>query len=261
MSDALFLPRPDGTLLATDLTRGPWDPGAQHGGAPAALIGRAIERTVPGEDMRVARVTMELLRPVPIGPLRLETEVVRPGRRVQLVAARLWAGDTLTVQALALRIRREPGLAPAVAPDARAPEPVPGPEAAAPLRIGEGRSFPGDGAELRFVRGHYRDPGPAVVWIRLAFPVVPGETASGLQRALAAADFGNGVSAVLDWDAHVFINPDLTVHLERDPVGEWIRLDAQTTVGADGTGQATSVLADERGRVGHAVQALYVDRR
>src|SRR5690606_9066695 len=106
MSDALFLPRPDGTLLATDLTRGPWDPGAQHGGAPAALIGRAIERTGPGEGMRVARVTMELLRPVPIGPLRLETEVVRPGRRVQLVAARLWAGDTLTVQALALRIRR-----------------------------------------------------------------------------------------------------------------------------------------------------------
>jgi len=259
--DALYLPQDDGTLLSTELTRGPWDPGAQHGGAPAALIGRAIERTEPGAQMRVARVTMELLRPVPIAPLRVETEIVRPGRRVQLVAARLWAGDTLTVQALALRIRREPGVSPVVPPDAPPPPPVPGPEAAAHMDVAEGRSFPSDGAELRFVRGHHRDPGPAVTWIRLAVPVVPGETPSGVQSALAAADFGNGVSAVLDWGAYVFINPDLTVHLERDPVGEWILLDAQTTIGDDGTGQATSTLFDERGRIGHAVQALYVDRR
>ena len=261
MTQALYEPLTDDRVRATEFTRGPWDPGAEHGGAPAALLARAIERAQPGADMRVARVTMELLRPVPIAPLRVETEIVRPGRRVQLVAARLWAGDTLTVQALALRIRREPGVSPVVPPDAPPPPPVPGPEAAARMDVAEGRSFPSDGAELRFVRGHYRDPGPAVTWIRLAVPVVPGETPSGVQSALAAADFGNGVSAVLDWGAHVFINPDLTVHLERDPVGAWILLDAETTIGDDGTGQATSTLFDQRGRVGRAVQALYVDRR
>jgi hypothetical protein len=261
VTDALFVVTGDDTVRATDLTRGPWDPGAEHGGAPAALLGRAIERTEPGADMRVARVTIELLRPVPIGELRVETEVVRPGRRVQLVAARLYAGDTLTVQALALRIRREQGVSPVVAATGAAPLPLPGPEARVALRFGEGRSFPDDGCELRFARGHYRDPGPAITWIRLNVPVVAGETPSGVQRALAAADFGNGVSAVLDWSSQVFINPDLTVHLERDPVGEWICLDAETTIGADGTGQAASTLFDAQGRIGRSVQSLYVDRR
>jgi len=261
LTDALFEVVGDDVVRATDLTRGPWDPGAEHGGAPAALIGRAIERTQPGADMRVARVTIELLRPVPLGELRVETEVVRPGRRVQLVAARLWAGDTLAVQALGLRIRRAPGVSPAVAATDPVPAPLPGPEAHARFVVAEGRSFPSDGCELRFARGSFTEAGPAVVWIRLGVPVVAGETPSGLQRALAAADFGNGVSAVLDWDTQVFINPDLTVHLERDPVGEWIGLDAETTIGADGTGQATTTLYDERGRVGRGVQSLYVDRR
>jgi hypothetical protein len=261
LTDALFQPLGADRVRATEFTRGPWDPGAQHGGAPAALLARAIERLQPGADMRVARVTMELLRPVPIGELRVETELVRPGRRVQLVAARLYAGDTLTVQALALRIRRAPGVSPTIAAPDRAPAPVPGPQARSGLRFSADRSFPGDGCDLRFARGDYREPGPAVAWIRLAVPVVAGEEPSGLQRALAAADFGNGVSAVLDWERQVFINPDLTVHLERDPVGEWVCLDAETTIGADGTGQATSTLYDERGRVGRAGQALYVDRR
>jgi hypothetical protein len=261
LSEALYESVGGDVVRATELTRGPWDPGAQHGGAPAALLGRAVEGVDPGADMRVARVTMELLRPVPIGELRVETEIVRPGRRVQLVAARLWAGDTLTVQALALRIRRAQGVSPEVASTQRAPEPLPGPQARTGLRLGTGRSFPDDACELRFARGHYRDPGPAVTWIRLTVPVVAGETPSGLQRALAAADFGNGVSAVLDWDRQVFINPDLSVHLERDPVGEWVCLDAETTIGADGTGQATSTLYDEHGRIGRGVQALYVDQR
>jgi hypothetical protein len=261
LSSALFEETGEDTVRATVLTRGPWDPGAEHGGAPAALLGRAIERTDPGAEMRVARVTMELLRPVPIGDLRVETELVRPGRRVQLVAARLYAGDTLAVQALALRIRREAGVSPAVVAGDPVPAPLPGPEKRVALRFGEGPSFPDDACELRFATGHYRDPGPAITWIRLAAPVVEGETPSGLQRALAASDFGNGVSAVLDWSTQVFINPDLTVHLERDPVGEWICLDAETTIAPDGTGQAASTLYDERGRIGRAVQALYVDRR
>lgn len=261
MTDALFEPLEGDLVRATELTRGPWDPGAQHGGAPAALLGRAIERVQPGADMRVVRVTMELLRPVPIGELRVETEIVRPGRRVQLVAARLWAGDTLTVQALALRIRRAEGVSPAVVAADPPPMPLPGPAARSSVRFGAHRSFPDDGCDLRFARGDYRAAGPAVAWIRLAVPVVAGETPSGLQRALAAADFGNGVSAVLDWARQVFINPDLTVHFERDPVGEWICLDAETTIDGDGTGQATSTLYDAAGRIGRGVQALYVDRR
>jgi hypothetical protein len=261
VADALYQPLGDGGVRATGLTRGPWDPGAQHGGAPAALLAGAIERLQPGAEMRVARVTYELLRPVPVGELRVEAELVRPGRRVQLVAGRLWAGDELVVQALALRIRRAPGVSPEVAPTERT-LPLPGPEAAQALHAHDGApSFADRGVELRFAAGHYREPGPAIVWIALRAPVLPDEAPSALQRAVAAADFGNGVSAVLDWSTQVFINPDLTVHLERDPEGEWIALDAETTIGSDGTGQAVSTLFDERGRVGRAVQALYVDGR
>jgi hypothetical protein len=190
---------------------------------------------------------------------------VRPGRKVQRVAARLYAADTdaLVMQALAVRIRRDTGTgAPVVAATQAAP-PLPGPGAAAKLGSATPglRSFPDDGVELRFAAGHYREPGPATVWIRLAAPVVPGEEPSPLARVLAAADFGNGASAVLDWDRFIFINPDLSVHLERDAEGEWICLEAETTIGADGTGQAVSTLYDQRGRIGRAVQGLFVGER
>jgi acyl-coenzyme A thioesterase PaaI-like protein len=259
---SLFAPIDADTVRATMLTRGPWDPQAQHGGAPATLLGRAIEGVAPDAGMRVARVTFELMRPVPVAELRVEAELVRPGRRVQLVAARLLHGDQLVMQALALRIRRSPGAAPSVPPEARPVPPLPGPEAEQHLRLADGdRSFADGGVELRFARGGYLERGPATVWIRLRVPVLPGETPSPLCRALAAADFGNGVSSMLDWDEHLFINPDLTVHLERDPVGEWVALDATTTISPDGSGLAVSALHDERGHIGVALQSLFVDAR
>lgn len=264
---SLYEPLGDGRVRATAITRGPWDPGAQHGGAPSALLGRAIEAVEPGADMRVARVTLELLRPVPVGELRVEAELVRPGRRVQLVAARLLHGDRLVMQALALRLRRAPGGSAPVGEGGPPPHPVP---AAAPGDAGLGRapgsedggpSFGRDAVAIRFADGDFFERGPAFAWIALRAPVVGGEAPTPLQRALAAADFPNGISSVLDWREHLFINPDLTVHLERDPEGAWIGLDAETSIGDDGTGQATAVLYDARGRFGRAVQALFVDRR
>lgn len=257
--DALFAPAGDGLWQPADLTRGPWDPGAQHGGAPAALLAALIERAEPGSALRVARLTVELVRPVPLAELRVEVEVVRPGRRVQLVAARLYAGDELVVRALALRLHRAPGTSPAIGDDGDGPPR--GPEHATPTRLdtaGPGlRAFAGDGVEIRFLEGSYA-PGPAVAWLRLRVPVIAGAGVTGLQRAAAAADFGNGVSSAVDWQTHTFVNPDLTLHLERDPEGEWIALDARTRVQPDGTGQAESVVLDTHGRAGRAVQSLLV---
>jgi hypothetical protein len=242
-------------------TRGPWDPSAQHGGAAAALLGGLIERAEAAAPMRVVRVTFELVRPVPLTELRTEVEIVRGGKRVQLVAARLFAGEDLVVRALALRLRRDVSSA--------APASAPAPPPSAP---GEGRGlrlehvrpdqemFGHEGVDLRYARGDWGS-GAAFVWIALRMPVVAGEEPSPLQRALAASDFGNGVSAVLDWETWAFVNPDLTVYLERDPVGRWVGLDAQTRVGDDGTAVAESVLYDERGRVGRAVQSLLVQPR
>ena len=122
-------------------------------------------------------------------------------------------------------------------------------------------AFHTDGAELRFVAGEFGRRGPATVWVRLAVPVVPGEEPSPLSRVAGAADFGNGVSSLFDFQNYLFINPDLTVLLHRPAVGEWICLDARTTLGTPGVGLAQSVLWDKQGPIGTSVQNLMVERR
>jgi hypothetical protein len=260
VADALYTL--DGDLaVPAELTRGPWDPAAQHGGAPAALLAHLFEE-IDGEGFRVARMTFELLRPVPIAPLRASAQIVRPGRRVQLLEAELRHEDEPVVRARALRIRVEDAATPSVPPDAGAAPP--GPEHGEPSvpSFGVTRPWFGeDGVEIRFVAGALEEPGPAVAWYRLRVPAVAGQPITPLQRAACAADFGNGASAALDWTRYVFINPDLTLYLAREPVGDWVCLDASTAVEPDGIGLAVSVVRDERGQIGRAAQALYVAER
>jgi hypothetical protein len=256
-----FYERRGEEFAATELTRGPWDPGAQHAGPAAALLGRAIEAAAGEGALQVGRVTFEILRPVPIAPLRALARVVRPGRRVQMLEATLAGEDGELVLARAWRIRTSELALPA---DAGAvPPPPPGPEQ------GERGDFFPTGQEVgyhtamewRSVGGGFLDLGPATVWMRMRHPLVAGEQPSPLQRALIAADVGNGISAVLDWRRYVFINVDLTVHLERMPEGEWICVDAVTLPTSRGVGTAESVLHDERGRIGRAVQTLLIAER
>jgi hypothetical protein len=115
--------------------------------------------------------------------------------------------------------------------------------------------------EWRSIDGGFIEPGPATVWMRMRRPLVAGEEPTPLQRTLVAADVGNGISAVLDWRRFVFINVDLSVHLERMPEGEWVCVDAVTLPRSNGVGTAESVLSDRRGRIGRAVQTLLVAER
>ena len=254
---AIYVPNGD-RYVPTELARGPWDPRAQHGGAPSALLAREVEREAP--DLGVVRLTLEFLRPIPLEPLSVSTRVVRPGRRVRLIESTIEAGGQAVCRALGLAIARPEGTAPSVpaASEALPPphdvEPSPSPPGLKPM-------FGGDGVDLRFVRGDFAEPGPAAAWVRLRVPVVEGEEPTPLQRVGAAADFGNGVSAVLDWNEHVFINPDLTFYLARPPRGEWVGLDSRTVVETDGVGLATSELHDADGSIGYAAQALLVGPR
>ena len=251
-------------LVATDLARGPWNLEAQHGGAPAALMMRAFERQPGGEQLILARVTYELLRPVPLGPLEVRAEVVRHGRRVQLMEASLLTGDgTPVVRARALRVQRAAAPSVSAPPAPSAAGPPDRPEDGRPGEFPSGgvRMFSTDALEIRFTVGAFLEPGPAAAWFRLRHALVAGEEPSPLQRVACAADFGNGISAVLPWDAYTFINPDLTIYLEREPVGEWIRLESETRLGRDGIGISESLIDDERGRVGRAIQALLVTER
>lgn len=258
---AVFVP--DGQRLrATELALGPWDPRAQHGGAPAALLMRAFEELPGDPELMLCRVTYELLRPVPVAGLDVSAGVVRPGRRVQLLEGSLATTDgTEVVRARALRVRR----AEAQAPAQEEPLELPGPDQGRRtdfVAAGAHQSrFVTDAMEIRFVEGAFRDPGPATAWFRLRCPLVAGEDTSPLQRLAAAGDFGNGISAVLSWEEHVFINPDLTLYIERLPAGEWIGLRSETRINPAGIAISESVLYDQGGRVGRAIQALVVGRR
>jgi Thioesterase-like superfamily len=257
VAEAVYELREDG-VFATGFSRGPWDPGAQHGGAPAAVLMRAFEACEPDPALAIARVTYELLRPVPLGELRLDADIVRPGRRVQLLEGKLSTPDGLeVVRARALRVARAD-----VDAGPRTPPPS-GPEHGEPNQFvrGDLELFPTDAMEIRFVSGQFYDPGPATAWFRLRVPIVAGEEPSGRQRLAAAADFPNGIGSALSWQDYVFINPDLTVYIEREPVGEWICLDARMTVVSGGIGFSEAVLYDSSGRVGRSLQSLYVARR
>jgi hypothetical protein len=269
--DALFTAISDSTWEPGELARGPWDPRHCHGGPVAALLARAVEHVDDGE-WHVARLTTELLRPVPVGePLELRAEIERPGRKVSLVGAHLTQGETAVARARALRIRTEDG--PLPDGTVHVPDEPPG----APSDAGahapvwrrsfgtDDRAYHSHACEHLVTSGDYAVPGPVGVWIRLVADVVDGEAPSGLQRVVAAADFGNGVSAgFADDDDYTFINPDLTIHLARPFVGEWVGLWASTLYGGDrfvGTGFAETSLYDAGGRVGRGVQSLLVARQ
>lgn len=256
---AVFLPA-DGGFLATELARGPWDAGAQHGGAPAALLMRAFERCPAPGELVLARVTYEFLRPVPLGYVAVEASVTRSGRRAQWLEGTLRDRDGVElVRARAVRVAAASF---AGAADEREPPP-PGPASGRPHHLPPPHGlamFAPHAVEIRFVAGAFGG-GPSTAWFRLRVPLVAGETPTPLQRLAAAGDFGNGISAVLSWEEHVFINPDLTLYLERAPVGEWICLRSETSLERGGVGVARSLLFDERGRLGHATQALLVAPR
>lgn len=260
--DALFVADGD-RFVPSPIARGPWSPEAQHGGAPAALLARCLERA-GGGDMHPARLTLELVRPVPIAPLTVDTVVARPGRKVQIVEARLRAGETEVARASLLRIRRAdlPVPPPPHAPPVAPPPPATGVDGIPPWIEATWRpAFHRDAVEHRFVAGGFQTPGPATDWIRLKVPVVAGEAPTPLARVMAAADFGNGVSWVLHRDdGWQFINPDLTVYLHRLPVGEWVCLEAQSHMESHGVGLAESRLWDETGPLGRASQSLLLER-
>jgi hypothetical protein len=259
VAEAVYVPR-DGRFVATEVSRGPWDPSAQHGGAPAALLMRAFERCDAAEGLAVARVTYEFLRPVPVGELEVQATVSRAGRRVQMLEGSILdAGGVEVVRARALRVATADagGLATAEPPQPPGPEHGRTRDPIAPHGL---PMFAPDAIEVLFVAGGFGS-GPATAWFRLRQPLVAGEPPSPLQRLAAAGDFGNGISAVLSWDEYVFINPDLTLYIDRQPVGEWICLQSQTTLAPGGISTAESLLFDERGRVGRAIQALLVTPR
>jgi hypothetical protein len=250
-------------VLPTELTRGPWDPRHQHAGPPSALLARAIEAVAGIEGGQVARIGFDILRPVPIAPLRVQARVLRPGRRVEQLEAVLSDEDGAELmRARAWRMRSEAvplpdGLA---APEPAPPAPAGLPVSARPSFFRHAPAY-ADALEWRFFAGDFERAGPAGCWTRLLVPLVAGEPPRPLERLLVMADAASGISATLDWTRWVFINVDFNLHLERPPEGDWMAMDAVTRPGERGAGLCTSVLSDARGRLGISTQSLLVGPR
>ncbi len=270
------------TYVATSATMGPWSADAQHGGPPSALAARAIEVHEPDPRQRLARVCVDIMRPIPIGKLTLNTRFVRAGRRVALVETVMECDGHEVLHARGWRIERTTGAVPPVTDGARPERPLsaeegPPPEifasqhrgylsmiewrfkAAAVAKpeseLSASAAVGGPSAQLGSTGPHAR---PRSAWARPRIPLLAGEGISPMARSLLIADSGNGVGAVLSPSDFVFLNVDLTVALQRDPVGDWLLLEAMTMVGPDGTGLVASRLADQTGSVGRATQTLLV---
>jgi Acyl-CoA thioesterase C-terminal domain/Acyl-CoA thioesterase N-terminal domain len=256
--ESFFEPLGAGSYRATEATAGPWSAAAEHGGPPSALAARELELHEPGKNTRLARVAVDILRPVPVGVLTTRTRLLRPGKRVALLETVLAAAGQDVLVARGWRIATSES-APVVGTDDAVPE-IPA--------DGQAPRFPGghhDGylaeVDWRFVSGNFNQPGPCRVWARPRIPLMPGEELSPMCRTLLVADSGSGVSMAVDPTKYTFVNVDLTVILHRDPVGEFVLLDARTTMGGTGTGLAETQLADTGGVVGSGLQTLLVAPR
>lgn len=251
---AFYLPAGDGAFRSTPHTVGPWAATDQHGGPPAALLVRALERVLP-VDGWLARISVDLLSAIPVADLTVAASVVRPGRSVQLAVATLAAGGRDVARATGWWHRL--GDTAAVASFA-APPPLP--DQADPVDD----RWPGgylQAMEWRRVKGDFAEPGPAVIWSRMRIPLVEGEQPSSTQRLMASADSGNGVGSALSLEDWIYVNTELTVHLLRPPEGELFCLDSAAAIGPTGGGYAITTLSDTAGEVGRGAQALLVRAR
>lgn len=257
MIEAFYIPLGDGQFESTKATAGPWSEQLQHGGPPAALLAHVLAQDEPAPELRAARITVDLLGPIPVAPLALVTKTIRPGRRIQQVGAELSASGRVVARASLWRLATLSDK-PALLEGALAPDPSP--------------PFPETGTWSPEYPGGYYDgylaavegrpvsegAGAATMWLRQRVPLVAGEETSPLERTLIVADTGSGISVALNPAEYLFMNVDLSVVLHRDPTGEWICLSARTTIGADGTGLVNTDLFDVGGAIGSATQTLFV---
>lgn len=263
MATSAFVGAGEGAWRSTELTRGPWDAQHQHGGPPIALLARAIARAAaPLGLTHVARLTANLLRPVPIAELAVAVTTDYAGRNAAHFSAVLTSGGKDLVRGTAV-VQRESDLP--LPPDLpghplpRAPR-SPADSAAARAPFVTGSPSYADLVETRVAEGAFFR-GPSAVWFRLRHPMVQGETPLPIERVAAAADSGNGISAILDFRRYVFVNSDLTVNLLRAPAGEWICIESRTLLGPTSNGLAEARIYDEQGLVGRSTQSLVIRLR
>ena len=257
LPSALYLPLGDDAYEATELTIGPWSADAQHGGPPAALLTREVERRGAIAGGQTVRLAVDILGPVPVGRVQVTSRVLRAGRRVELVEAALGAGERPLMRVTAWRTRSADGPAGPAEPAPHGPDDGhPGNLSFLARDVAYHRAL-----EWKVVHGDFLQPGPAAAWTRPLCALVEGEPMTPLEHLVVMTDASSGVSSVLGWSTTSFANVDLVVALRRPPRGEWLATDAVTWLGGTGTAQCFATLYDADGLVGRSSQSLLVEPR
>lgn len=252
MIEACYRRTGPGAYASTDTARGAWTPIEQHMAAATGLIVEELGRVpVEGPPKRIARIALDILGTIHMGPVEVVTRVVRPGRRIELVEAELRTQGRTSILARAWRLAIADTDAVAGIED----PPMPGPDEAAPLSLD---MWP-DGfvrtVEVRALPD--RRAGAGRVWLRAVAPVIADEPTSQLGRILGLTDVANGVvPRTGPTDGITYPNVDLQIHLYRDPVGDWLGLDTRQAFGPTGTGLTSSVMHDVEGPFGRLEQTL-----
>ncbi|MFI9045572.1 thioesterase family protein [Streptomyces sp. NPDC053427] len=260
LPEAFYWPLGDGRYASSSATAGPWTSKAQHAGPPSALLGRALERHASREGFRVARITLELPRPVPVGDLQVTVRTLHSGRRTDLLEGELTSGGKRVLTARAWRVAGSPADTPKLRPVPASPQ-LPHPQ---PPHTMAGAHLDGyiSAMEWRFEPGTGFDtPGPGTAWARQRIPLVADEDDTPLTRALTVADSSWAVGFELDHRQGLVINTDVTLALHREPVGEWFCMRSATAASPHGSGLALGQLDDEAGDCGRILQTLLIADR
>lgn len=246
-----------GQFDSSPLTAGPWSASSQHGGPPSALLAREMERYQPRDGHRLARVSIDILIPVPVGPLSIAVEGIRTGRRVQLLQATARAGGRTVLIGRAWRIAAASADFPVDVPESAPPEGEPTAQA---FGFPDGWHAGGylSAIDWCFEGGGFAADGPARAWARPNVALVAGEAMTPWQRVLTVGDSGSGISACAPPAEHPAINCDFAVVLHRDPVSEWIGMDSRTLVTPREGAMTQTTVFDAVGPAGLATQTLVV---
>jgi len=251
----LFIEKNNG-FLATDYSVGPWSKIHQHGSPATMLIGKVLQRT---SKLALARLTIEILRPIPVGLISIETERLRPGRFVEIWGAKLYCNKKEIIRASGLFLKPDNVQFDAPANDLtnivlpQDSQPIPF------IYSKPGVNF-ANSVEMRIAHGKFMS-GHAAVWIRPLVTLIEGQPLSALDRLLLVADCGNGIGGFLDIEKYSFINPDLTVYINRLPNSDWVGIDSKSFGQKNGIGLSDSIIFDEQGFIARANQSIIIRKQ
>ncbi len=256
-----FFHRDGDTYMPTLMANGWWRPtGNLHARVMIGLFAHVIERQFGEPDFQPARLTVDLYRLPELDPITVATRLVREGGRIKMIEAELFSGGLSSARASCQLLRR--GQQPEASVWSRPSWDAPPPAQVAPPP----KPFT-DKWEMRpilppgsAITDGLRAPGPRRTWLREVRALIGGEPLTPFSRVATGVDYtsptANSSETGLD-----FINSDVTLYLQRLPVGEWIGYEVTDHQSTDGVALGHCILHDSQGPIGFSSCAALAQRR